>query len=269
MRAGIRRPAVAGIFYEGSESALRRQIDACFSGLSRDVIAEMKGAVVPHAGYMYSGSVAASVYARMPQADTFVILGPNHYLAGSAVATSATTWLTPLGEVHVDEEFINALRGTIIDIEESAHAQEHSIEVQLPFLQHIFKNFKFVPICMAIHDEETAKEVGDCIADVIISMNKRVIVIASSDFTHYKPENVAHESDKRVIDAVCALDVSAFYRVVREVNSSACGVGPIGAMIVATKKIGATKGMLLKYATSGDVTGERSNVVGYGGIAVF
>ncbi|MCW7074882.1 MAG: MEMO1 family protein [Candidatus Methanospirare jalkutatii] len=262
-----RRPAVAGMFYESSVEALRRQLEECFAGVPREET-EMKGAVVPHAGYIYSGSVAAAVYARMPPAETFVILGPNHYLAGSAVATSKAKWLTPLGEVPVDEDFVEALRGTIIDTDETAHRQEHSIEVQLPFLQFTFRNFKFVPICMSLHDEDTAKEVGESIAEAVLKVKRRVIVIASSDFTHYEPDSIAREKDKRVIDAICELDVAKFYRAVREVNSTACGVGPVGAMLVAAKMLGATKGLLLKYATSGDITGERSSVVGYGGIAI-
>ena len=267
----MRRAAVAGAFYEGERTSLETQLQDCFSGVTREEKGNVLGAVVPHAGYMYSGGVAANVYARLPMADTFVILGPNHQGIGSLVAVSADTWATPLGEVEVDRAFVDALPKRIIDMDETAHRYEHSIEVQLPFLQFLRgdKPFQLVPICMGLSDEETAREVGEDLADTIAKFDKKVVVIASSDFTHYEPDRIAREKDEYVIKAITELDIGKFYSRIYERNSSACGVGPIAAMMHAAKKLGATQGELVKYATSGDITGDMSSVVGYGGIIIF
>ena len=268
----MRRAAVAGAFYEGERASLETQLRDCFSGVKREEKGNVLGAVVPHAGYMYSGGVAANVYARLPigDVDTFVILGPNHQGIGSLVAVSADTWATPLGEVEADRAFVDALPKRIIDMDETAHRYEHSIEVQLPFLQFLRdKPFRLVPICMGLSDEETAREVGEDLADTIAQFDKKIVVIASSDFTHYEPDRIAREKDEYVIEAITELDVAKFYNRIYERNSSACGVGPIAAMMHAAKKLGATQGELVKYATSGDITGDMSSVVGYGGIIIF
>lgn len=266
----MRRAAVAGAFYERERDRLEKQLRDCFSGITREENENVLGAVVPHAGYMYSGSVAASVYAKLPRADIFAIVGPNHQGIGSLVAVSKDRWVTPLGEVEVDEAFVDALPKRIIDLDENAHKYEHSIEVQLPFLQFLFnRNFHFVPICIGLSDEDTVREVGEDLADTISKTDKKVVVIASSDFTHYEPDRIAREKDEYVIEAIKALDVAKFYNRVYERNSTACGIGPIAAMMHAAKKLGAKEGKLIKYATSGDVTGDMSGVVGYGGITIF
>ncbi len=266
----MRRAAVAGAFYEGERDRLEKQLRDCFSGITREENENVLGAVVPHAGYMYSGSVAASVYAKLPRADIFVIVGPNHQGMGSLVAVSKDTWLTPLGEVEVDEAFVDALPKRIIDLDENAHKYEHSIEVQLPFLQFLFnRNFRFVPICIGLSDEDTTKEIGEDLANTISKIEKKVVVIASSDFTHYEPDRIAREKDEYVIEAIKELDVAKFYNRVYERNSTACGIGPVAAMMHAAKKLGAKEGKLIKYATSGDITGDMSSVVGYGGITIF
>ncbi len=156
-------------------------------------------------------------------------------------------------------------------MDETAHRYEHSIEVQLPFLQFLFdNNFLFVPICMSLSDEETAKDVGEDLANAISKLDhKKVVMIASSDFTHYEPDGIARDKDGYVIEAITELDVAKFYNRIYERYSSACGVGPIAAVMHAAKKLGASSGKRLKYATSGDVTGDRSAVVGYGGIIIF
>ena len=266
----MRRAAVAGSFYEAEKSRLEDQLKDCFAGVTREEKEDILGAVVPHAGYMYSGGVAANVYAKLPTADTFVILGPNHQGIGSLIAVSKDRWVTPLGEVEVDKDFVDALPKRIVDVDETAHKYEHSIEVQLPFLQFLFdKNFQFVPICMGLNDEETTREVGEDLANTIAKFNKKVVVIASSDFTHYEPDRIAREKDEYVIEAITELDVAKFYNRIYERNSTACGVGPIAAMMHAAKKLGAKEGELIKYATSGDIIGDRSSVVGYGGIIIF
>lgn len=266
----MRRSAVAGQFYPGTQKELKRELNRCFATItivdqSRDVM----GAVVPHAGYTYSGPTAAHVYAALPQADTYVILGPNHTGVGSLVAVSQETWETPLGEVPADKEFVKKLAGGIIDLDENAHRYEHSIEVQLPFLQYRFSHkFEIVPICMGMQDEQTAMEIGNQLAQVIRDSNKKVVIIASSDFSHYVPDKVARDTDNYLIESVLTLDVDEFYARLAERNASACGYGPITAMFVASAQLGATGGTLLDYSTSGDVTGDTSAVVGYAGIIV-
>ena len=263
----MRAPAVSGQFYPRSKNDLLREINKCFADIplkERPVL----GAVVPHAGYLYSGNTAAYVYSNLPKADTFVILGPNHTGMGTPVSVSSETWSTPFGEVKSDIDFIKALPKKIIDMDESAHKYEHSIEVQLPFLQHRFRDFKIVPICMGMQDEETALDVGMEISEAVRKANKKVVIIASSDFSHYKPDKKAREDDAYFINSVLALDIQGFYRRLYERAASVCGFGPISAMLAATKNLGAMKATLLKYSTSGNTTGDFSAVVGYAGIIV-
>ena len=265
----MRRAVVAGAFYEGERRSLENQLQNCFSGITREENEGILGAVVPHAGYMYSGRVAASVYAKLPRADIFLILGTNHQGIGSLVAVSKDTWSTPLGEVEADEAFVDALPKRIIDIDETAHRYEHSIEVQLPFLQFLFgRKFHFVPISIALTDEDTTKEVGEDLASTITKIEKKVVMLASSDFTNYEPGKIAREKDEYVIEAIKELDVAKFYNRVYERNVTACGIAPIAAMMHAAKILGATEGKVIKYATSGDITGDHRAVVGYGGIII-
>ncbi len=263
----MRTPVVSGQFYPRGKNDLKKEIIRCFANIpltERDVI----GAVVPHAGYIYSGITAAHVYSTLPSANTFVLIGPNHTGYGSPVSVSSETWSTPFGEVRSDNEFIKALPKRIIDTDENAHSYEHSLEVQLPFLQHRFHDFSIVTICMGMQDEETALEVGTEISEAAVAVNKKIVVIASSDFSHYKPDKVARQDDAYFIEPVLSLDMHEFYRRLYERSASVCGYGPIAAMLTASKNLGAKRSKLLKYSTSGDVTGDISAVVGYAGIIV-
>lgn len=271
----MRRAVVAGAFYEADKRKLEEQLRDCFagSGTSREENESIIGGVVPHAGYLYSGNVAASVYAKLPPADIFVILGTDHQSTGSPIAVSKETWVTPLGDVEVDEAFVDDLPGAIIELDETAHRYEHSIEVQLPFLQFLFgTKFLIVPVGIGSIDEGMAKEIGEVLADTIaktkIKRDKKVVMLASSDFTHYEADEIAREKDGYVIDSIIELDVPKFYKRVYERNVTACGVNPVAVMMIAAKKLGAKEGKVVKYATSGDITGDRSSVVGYGGIVV-
>ncbi|WP_230740326.1 MEMO1 family protein [Methanooceanicella nereidis] len=263
----MRRPAVAGQFYPGNENDLRELIKKLAPEHTPSKIPAL-GVVAPHAGYIYSGRVAAEVYASIEEAPTFVILGPNHYMYGSAVALSTQEWMTPLGNVQVDEDFIDCLPIGIIDKDELAHRSEHSIEVQIPFLQYFFKDFKIVPIALGLQDYDTIKELAGELVKAIEKYDERVVIIASSDFTHYEDVDVAHRKDRALIKTIEQLDVPAFYDELYRINASTCGYGPIGAMMMACRERGAKYGKLLRYATSGDVTGDRQ-VVGYAGIAVY
>lgn len=264
----MRQPAVAGQFYPLRPEYLEKELDRCFEGLEireRDVI----GAVCPHAGYVYSGKVAAHVYAALPKADTYVILGPNHTGYGSALSVSRDTWKTPFGSVEVDLELADRVLGSIIDMDELGHKYEHSIEVQLPFLQYRFGgDFKILPICMGMQDEETAIEVGDIIGRLVSDNGKRVVFIASSDFTHYQPAKLAGEIDNEVIGPILNLDVSGMYNRLYRRNASVCGYGTIAAMLTASKIMGGHQATLLNYSNSGEISGDLNAVVGYAAIIV-
>lgn len=260
----MRLPAVAGQFYPGSGAELEHQLDGM---LHPEKELPFLGAVVPHAGYIYSGQVAAEVYSRLPKAETYVIIGPNHHGLGSPVALSRDSWRTPLGVVEPDLELADMLVGSIIDHDETAHLHEHSIEVQIPFLQKRFQGFKILPICMGLQDEQTALEVGQELSLAVQKLNRNCIVIASSDFTHYEPQETARKVDAKLLEAILNMDVPELYDRVYRYNATACGYGPIAVTITAAAALGAKTGKLLAYATSGDVSGDYSQVVGYAAIA--
>ena len=202
--------------------------------------------------------------------ETVIIAGPNHYGIGSGVATMRQSlWKTPLGDVEVNTDFADTIsKNTVIDIDDFSHIRDHCLEVQLPFLQCIRKDdtFRIVPIIMNLQDIETAKDVGRTIAQAITSASTKALLIASSDFTHYEPNEEAHRKDLELIDTILSLDVSSFYSVLERLDISACGYGAIASIMIAVKELGASKAELLRYATSGDTTGDKSSVVGYASI---
>jgi hypothetical protein len=272
-----RKPVVSGMFYAGTSDELEEQIEWCYrhelgpgaipkvnSGGLREIVA----IVIPHAGYIYSGPVAAHAYKELANDgvfDTAVIIGPNHTGYGSLVSLWAKdSWRTPLGKVKVNEELAHKLLGGVIEADESAHLYEHSIEVQLPWLQHLYKEIKIVPITMLAQDIETARAVGQAISKVA----NNIIIIASSDFTHYEPHSIAVKKDRSMIEAILSLDEEELYERRELLNCTMCGYGPVAAAIVAAKGMKAQKASLLKYATSGDTTGDFSRVVGYGSIVI-
>jgi len=272
----VRKPAVAGSFYPASKETLLQMIENCFTHSygpqkkppvesSRKII----GMVCPHAGYMYSGPVAAHSYyaASSLNVDLVIIIGPNHYGIGSGVATTKEgSWETPLGLIDVDAnaaENVAKISG-IVDFDDYAHSEDHCLEVQLPMLQYIYEQFKILPIIMWMQDKDTATDVGKAVAEIVKDRN--ALLIASSDFTHYEPNEEAHRKDKELINAILELDVNRYYTVLRKLEVSACGYGAIASVMIAAKILGAKKGELLKYATSGDVAGKKDSVVGYGSI---
>lgn len=277
---GTRRPVVAGAFYPADPSRLRRSIEESFthrlgpgrlpgeSSGERSIIS----VVCPHAGYMYSGPAAAHSYLQLSEEgkpDTVVIIGPNHTGLGGPVSLGGSdAWETPLGSVEIDKELSSAIFGSsdFIDVDEMAHVREHSVEVQLPFLQYIYGEFKFVPICMGFQDLETSRRLGEVLADALKERN--ALIIASTDLNHMEPQSTAEPKDRGVIDRILALDEEALQGWVRDRRVSMCGYGPVSATLVASKALGATKAELLAYSTSGDVIGDRSAVVGYTSIKI-
>ncbi|MGQ9624618.1 MAG: AmmeMemoRadiSam system protein B [Candidatus Bathycorpusculaceae bacterium] len=276
----VRRPTQAGAFYEGNAESLRRQIENCFlhefgpgkipevvkTGLKR-----VTGLVCPHAGYMFSGPVAAHAYYSLAcdgKPDVAVIFGPNHTGYGSALAVANEgVWRTPLGDVEVDGETANHIvrESRIVDVDDSAHRFEHSIEVQLPFLQYLYgSEIKMVPICFLMQDLSSAKEVGKAVAKALAGKN--AVVIASSDMTHYEPQKSAERKDKLALECVEEMDEDKFYSIIETHRITACGYGPIVALITAAKLLGAKEAKVLCYKTSGDIIGDYSSVVGYAAV---
>jgi|Deesub1362A_J573_1020465.scaffolds.fasta_scaffold12060_3 hypothetical protein len=259
----MREPAVAGQFYPASPERLKKTLEELFS--SFEIREESsKACVSPHAGYMFSGKVAAAVYSKVPETSRYVLIGPNHHGIGIPVASSKQQWKTPLGVVEVDEEFVDALFDEAV-VDESAHLHEHSIEVQIPFLQYRFKDFRIVPICMLAQDEITAMELGRKIAELSKDFGD-TFVIASSDFSHYVPYEKAYEDDNYVIEPILKLDAEEMYKRIFERRVTVCGYGAIATAINTSKFMGAQKGVKIAYQTSGDVISDRSSVVGYAGI---
>lgn len=277
---GVRRPVVAGAFYPADPTRLRRSIEESFthrlgpgklpgepSG-ERTIIS----VVCPHAGYVYSGPVAAHSFIQLSsegKPDTIVIIGPNHTGLGGRVSLGGSdAWETPLGRVDIDVDLTSAIFGSydFIDVDEMAHIREHSIEVQLPFLQYIYGEFKLVPICMGVQDLETSRMLGEVLAEALNGRN--ALIIASTDLNHMEPQSTAEPKDRGAIDRILALDEAALQDWVRSRRVSMCGYGPVSATLVASKKLGATKAELLAYSTSGDIIGDHSAVVGYTSVKI-
>ena len=272
----VRRAAVAGAFYPSVPQELRELIKASYfhrMGPRREPPPDYSSSgvvsvVAPHAGYIYSGPVAAHAYlhvSSLRHPELVVIVAPNHYGTGSGVATFREgRWETPLGEIPVDEEAarrIVELTG-IVDYDPSAHTNEHSLEVQLPFLQSIYgETLTILPISLAFQDIETARELGEGIAELV--RGKDVVLIASSDLTHYEAAEVARSKDLRLLKKVEALDLEGFYGTLERLSVTACGYGAIASVIQASKKLGFTRGELLKYSNSGETTRDMNEVVGY------
>jgi len=268
----LRPPAVAGSFYEGTPARLRAQVEACFAA---NPPAERKerfiGGVVPHAGLMYSGHVAASFYAQAELPKRLIILCPNHTGAGHFAAINREgAWRTPLGDAPIDTPLADALmqRSSLLTEDARAHAREHSLEVQLPFLQERSPGFTFVPICLGAHRYDYCEEIGNAIADVVRGEEEPVGILASSDLNHYEDQEATLRKDQLAIDEVLRLDPRELWRVVDEYDVSMCGFIPTTTMLIAAKKLGAASARLLKHATSGDINRDYSHVVGYASLLV-
>lgn len=269
----IRRPSVAGQFYPYDSSVLYQTIREMVEDVPKK---RAFGVMTPHAGYMYSGPVAAKVFSRVEAADTYVILGPNHTGMGSDFSMMTEgVWQMPLGEVRVDGILAREMlsRSKYLEDDFTAHQREHSIEVQLPFIQYFKKDFQIVPIAVKhyIPDGNFLKNLADianAIAEGIKKTRLKVLIVASTDLTHYESQEKANANDKLVLDSVLALDEGRLFKAVRENDISMCGYAPTAVMLMAAKSLGARKAELAGYMTSGDTTGDYSAVVGYGGIIV-
>jgi AmmeMemoRadiSam system protein B len=266
----IRPPAVAGTFYEADPNRLRAQVDACFGDIPEQKQSFI-GAVVPHAGLMYSGHVAAAFYAAADLPKRFIILCPNHTGAGHLAAiNSSGAWRTPLGDTAIDTPLANALmaKTSLLGEDSRAHAREHSLEVQLPFLQRVLGTFTFVPICLGAHRYDYAEEIGEAIAEVVKESEEAIGILASSDLNHYEDQRITLEKDQAAIDQVLARSPEQLWRVVDDRDISMCGFIPTTTMLIAANQLGASQARLLKHATSGDINGDYGHVVGYASILI-
>jgi MEMO1 family protein len=267
----IRRPAVAGQFYPADPQSLRNALVDLTRGKLPPAEPRAVALMVPHAGYMYSGRVAGATYTAVRLARRVVILCPNHTGEGEALAINDDgEWDTPLGRVPVDSSLARSvLEGCReVRVDWAAHRREHSLEVQLPFLQHLVENVTIVPLCVGTHRLETLLELGGAVASAVDDAGGDVLLIVSSDMSHYVPATVAQRQDHKAIERVLALDPEGLHRVVLEEDISMCGLAPAVAGLAAARRIGAREGRLVAYSHSGETTGDFRSVVGYAGVAV-
>lgn len=265
----IRQPVVAGQFYPASPSQLKSMIKEMVDEKAEKE--EVIGLVLPHAGYMYSGPVAGALVSRIKFKDTFIIMGPNHTGMGKPYSIMTEgTWKTPLGDVEIDAELAQRILvvSRYLKEDEVAHLQEHSIEVQLPFLQYFKPDIKFVPIILGYATGFVYKEIGREIARAVKELKREVIIMASSDMTHYESHQSVRRKDMQAIEAILELNEDELLSRVLEQNITMCGCGPAASLISAARELGATRAELVKYQTSGDTSGDYSSVVGYAGIAL-
>jgi AmmeMemoRadiSam system protein B len=269
MKNKRREPAVAGQFYEASPSKLASQVDRYIeTGASTD---HAIGIVSPHAGLMYSGAVAGSVYSRIRMPHTFILLGPNHTGTGAPVSIMPSgQWQLPTGVIRIDKSLAaDMMKRTDVLAEDSlAHLMEHSLEVQLPFVLHFSPSINIVPIVMMTDSLSVCSELGEAIAETISETEYPVTIIASSDMSHYVSDRTARSTDKKAIDRILALDPEGLYQTVRENAITMCGVIPVTTMLFAARKLGARDSRLIKYMTSGEVSGDYDYVVGYAGLII-
>lgn len=265
----VRNPVVAGQFYPGNKAALQRDIEK-YLLKGADKI-EAIGVMSPHAGYMYSGPVAGATLSSVEFKDTCIIMGPNHTGEGKPFSIMTEgTWKTPLGDCEIDTELAKSILGNSDYLREDAkaHIGEHSVEVQIPFLQALKGNFKIVPMVLADAEVEVYRNIGKSIARSLKEKHSATI-IASSDMTHYESQEAAAQKDKKAIEAILNLDEAALIDAIIKYDISMCGYAPACVMLAASKELGAKSAKLIKYQTSGDATGDYNAVVGYAGIVVY
>lgn len=269
----IRQPAVAGTFYprEPRELLARVQqfLDEGRAENPADSNMHVLACLVPHAGYIYSGAVAGAVYARIKIPKRVVILGPRHRPGGANFAINCEgAWETPLGRATIDSDLARALMTAcpLLVEDDVAHRREHSLEVQLPFLQTISKEFQFVPFAIGSLKFDELAELGHALAKVISNSAEPVLIMASSDLNHYESEKITHVKDHQAIDKMLALNPRGLHDTVRRESITMCGCGPAVTALTAALDLGATSAELVRYATSADVLGDRDEVVGYAGM---
>jgi MEMO1 family protein len=260
----IRQPAVAGQFYTGDGKKLEAELENLVPLAA--VREKAVGIIAPHAGYIYSGAVAGAVYGRIVVPPVVIVLGPNHHGVGARAALYPDgEWLTPLGTVPIDSRLADLVRkhASLVEEDSTAHHFEHSLEVQVPFLRFIRPDVAIVPLCLGFNDFASCRDLGVGLARAIREYGEDVLIVASSDMTHYESAQAARAKDDLAIKELLALNPEGLLKVCRSVRITMCGVIPATVMLVAALELGATKAELVRYATSGDVTGDNREVVAY------
>lgn len=264
-----RKPAVAGQFYYGTASRLKSQVQQYIvDGAAKE---EVIGLISPHAGLMYSGHVAGALYSSIQFPKTFILIGPNHTGLGVNVSMMASgQWEIPTGTFPIDEELSKKILQKVAYVSEDmqAHIFEHSLEVQLPFIAYFSETVNIIPITVMQASLEECRVIGEGIADAVKEVNYDVVIVASSDMSHYEPDAVARKLDSLALNEVLNLNPEGLYSIVRKERISMCGFLPATIMLYAAKALGAKEARLVKYATSGDVSGDYEHVVGYAGVIV-
>lgn len=268
----LRLPAVSGRFYPSNPAELNALVTQYTRADKNAMPVRAKACLVPHAGYVYSGQVAGAVYARIAVPKKILILGVRHYPRGeNAAILSSGAWRTPLGDAPIDEPLAEALRAACPLLREDsvAHSGEHSLEVQIPFLQIVRPGFTFVPVALGTVRFEDLATVGDAIGRVLAASAEEILLLTTSDLSHYENDAMTRVKDGKAIERILALDAGGLYDTCRDEMISMCGLGPTVAMLTALKRLGGTQAELVRYATSGDISGDFSAVVGYAGMLFF
>jgi AmmeMemoRadiSam system protein B len=265
----LRLPAVAGQFYPDNPQELSALVEQYTREARTQEKVKVRACLVPHAGYMYSGGVAGAVFSRILLPKKIVLLGVRHHARGEALAIlSEGAWRTPLGDVPVETSLAAQLRKECPALREDsvAHSREHSLEVELPFLQVLDPGFSFVPIAVGTLRFEELAETGEGIARVLKENREEILVVTSSDMNHYEDDETTRRKDRKAMDRMLTMDASGLYEVCRDEDISMCGLGPAVTMLTAMTRLGVGGAELVRYATSGDVSGDRDSVVGYAGM---
>ncbi len=266
----IRKPVVAGQFYPQTEVSLRKMLSRLIDIESEK--REVKGVIMPHAGYVYSGYVAGATISKVDIKKTAIVLGTNHTGSGEPFSIMAKgSWMSPLGNVKIDIEIAESIlkESALLKEDSVAHLYEHSIEVEVPFLQYLRADVKIVPILISNATVQKYQQIGEEIADGFKKIGRSAFFVASTDFTHYESKEDAEEKDRLAIDAILALDEEKLFQVVQQNSISMCGIAPTCTLISTCKNLGAKKAGLVKYQTSGDVSGDYTSVVGYAGLVIM
>ena len=265
----LRLPAVAGQFYPADPRELTRLVRKFAAEDPETRKIRVRACLVPHAGYIYSGGVAGAVFARIHLPSRVLVLGVRHSPMGEDLAIlSEGAWRTPLGDAPLDEPLAQRIKEACPALREDgvAHSREHSLEVEIPFLQILDPGFSFVPVAVGTLRFEELHELGMGLAKVLREYQEEILIVTSSDMNHYEPDDTTRIKDAKAIDRMKAVDAGGLFEVCRRENISMCGLGPAVAMLTAINELGVAGGEVVRYATSGDVNGDRDSVVGYAGM---
>lgn len=265
----IRKAIYAGTWYPALRSEIEKYLE------KKNKTEQVKAVISPHAGWMYSGKIAGQVFSTIKPVENYIVIGPNHRGMGNTVSIfSEGSWETPLGPLKINSDIAKSLvtkSGKLIKPDPLAHANEHSLEVQMPFIKYFSPSAKIVPIALFDYTPETCRQIGESISETLKELNLQdnTVLVASNDMSHFVSSSHAKKADNMAIEKINNLDPDGLLETVKENDISMCGSGPIACVLWAAKLLGATKTELIKYGTSGDVTGDNNEVVAYAGMIIY